>query len=115
MKYTRQLCVDIIMLNSHVEESFREIYQKILERTSYARGSIYRHETETRTKLNNGENSELTQMANMFVDGKIIGIDGVLSDGINVSVNVNTAEAERIKNDPSRFRVKAEIEISLDR
>ncbi|WKZ25878.1 MAG: hypothetical protein QY322_01050 [bacterium] len=112
-KYTKQLCVDIVFLDSVVEDQFLKFYEKILERSSYSHGSIYRHENETRTKLNGPESSVLIGMASKFIDGEIIGVDGVLNDGINVSANVTGSEAGRIKGDKNRFRVKAEIDISI--
>lgn len=112
-RYTKQLCVDIIFLNSQVENSFRQLHHRILERNSYSHGAIYRHETETRTKLNGKETTLLVNMAKSFVDGEILGVDGVLNDGINISINVTEDEARRVKNDTERFRVKAEIDINI--
>ena len=110
MNKNKQLCVDIVLTGTKYEEIFNATSGKIKVREAQS-GGLNSYEFEVVTKLKNSEAELFTGIANEFINGKIIGVDRILSDGINVSANVTDDEAARIKFDFNRFRVKAEINI----
>lgn len=111
---TSQLCVDIVLMGTSEEPVFSRLHSNLNSRKPVRYGSIFVHEKKHRVKLVGDEGRILKDLARNHIDGTIIGVDGVTSDGINVSANVTKTERDRIYNQPERFRVQAEVPIDRD-
>ncbi len=110
MKYDKQICADIILINTPHKDLFMKTRDEIYGRRRASggeKGAIF----ETKSGLKGQEKELLTGFAKEYINGEILGVDNVLDDGINVSAKVSFDELHRIRMSLMRFRVLTEVNL----